>query len=72
MNDANIDNAILSLQKTKETGLTRLRQSHDSRDLASCDFFLFEYLKKELEGRNFRSENEMISTARAILKAISI
>jgi hypothetical protein len=29
-------------------------------------------LKKELEGRNFRSENEMISTARAILKAISI
>jgi hypothetical protein len=40
--------------------------------LASCDFFLFEYLKKELEGKNLKPENEMNSAVRTILKAIPI
>jgi hypothetical protein len=34
--------------------------------LISCDFFLFGHSKKELEGRNCRSENQMISAVRII------
>jgi hypothetical protein len=40
--------------------------------LAPCDFFLFECWKKEREEKNFRSENEVISAVRTILKAIPI
>jgi hypothetical protein len=40
--------------------------------LPPCNFFLFGYLKKELEGRNFIYENEVISAMRTILKAIPI
>jgi hypothetical protein len=43
-----------------------------SLDLPPCNFFLFRYLEEEPEGRNFRSENEMISTVKIILKAIPI
>jgi hypothetical protein len=37
--------------------------------LAPCGFFLFGCLKQELEERNFRSENEVISAVRIILIA---
>jgi hypothetical protein len=40
--------------------------------LAPCDFFLFRYLKKELEEKNFKFENEMNSVVRTILKTIPI
>jgi hypothetical protein len=65
-------NTALSLQKTEEAGFTRLSQPLYSLGLEPCDFFLFEYLKKEQEERNFRSENKMISAVRTILKAIPI
>jgi hypothetical protein len=59
----------MSLQKAEEVGFTRLPHSHD---LAPCGFFLFGYLKKEREEKNFRSENEVISALRTILEAIPI
>jgi histone-lysine N-methyltransferase SETMAR len=65
-----IDNAIphnsaLSLQKSEELRFTRLAPRPYSPDLAPCDFFLLGYLKTELHGKNFRSQNEVISMVRA-------
>jgi hypothetical protein len=37
-----------------------------------CDFFAFGYLKKELQGMNFGSQNGVISAMTAILSEISI
>jgi hypothetical protein len=67
-----LHNAFLEHRKFEEAGFTRLPQPLYSLDLARCDFFLFTYLKKELEWRNFRFENEAISAARIILKTIVI
>jgi hypothetical protein len=61
IDDAEHHNAALSFQKSEETRFTRLSQPSYSPDLAPCGLFLFRYLKKELEGKNFRSENEVIS-----------
>jgi hypothetical protein len=57
----------LSLQKTKEARFTRLPQLPYSYDLILCDF-LFEYLKKEWEGKNYRSESQVISAVGLIFK----
>jgi hypothetical protein len=57
-------NSALSIQKTEELGFTRLAQSPYSPDLAPCDFFLFGYLNKELHGKNFMSQNEVISVVK--------
>jgi hypothetical protein len=70
--NAKSHNDSLSLEKTEEARFTRLPQPPYSLDLAPWDFFLFGYLKKEREGRNFRSENEMMEAVRIILKAIPI
>jgi hypothetical protein len=53
-------------------GFTRLPQPPYSPDLAPCDFFLFGYLKKELQGMNFRSGNQVISAVGDILANIRI
>jgi hypothetical protein len=58
-------NSALSFQKTEELLFTRLAQPPYSHDLAPCDFFLFGYLKKEVHGKNFRSQNEVICMVRA-------
>jgi hypothetical protein len=50
-------NSALSLEKTEELGFTRLAQPRDSPDAIPCDFFLFDYLKKELHEKNVRSQN---------------
>jgi hypothetical protein len=46
-------NFRLSLRKTEESEFIRAPQPPDSPDLASCDFFLFGYLKLQLEGKTF-------------------
>jgi hypothetical protein len=61
IDDAKPHNSGLSLRKTEELGFTWLPQPPYSPDLAPSDFFLFGYLKKELQGMNFRSGNQVIS-----------
>jgi hypothetical protein len=61
-----------SLQKTEELGFTRLAQPLYFHDLAPYDCFPFEYLKKELNGKNFSFQNEVISVVRAVLTKIPI
>jgi hypothetical protein len=72
IDDAKSHTSALSLQKTEELGFTRLTQPLYSLDLAPCNLFLFGYLKKELHGKNFRSQNGVISMVRAILTKIPI
>jgi hypothetical protein len=54
-------NSTLSFQQTEVLRFTRLAQPPYPSDLASCDFFLFGYLKKEHYGKNFKSQNGMVS-----------
>jgi hypothetical protein len=61
IDDAKLHNVALSLQKTEEARFTKLLQQLYFPDLIPCDFFLFGYLKKELEGKNFKFENEINS-----------
>jgi hypothetical protein len=63
---------VLSLQKTKVLGFTRCAQPSYSLNVAPCEFFLFDYLKKELDEKNFRSQNAMTSVMRAILTEIPL
>jgi hypothetical protein len=72
IDDAKPHNFGLSLHKTEELGFTRLAQPLYFFDLAPYDFFLFGYLKKELHGKNFRSQNSVISVLRALLTKILI
>jgi hypothetical protein len=72
INNAESSDAFLLLQKIEEAELTRLPQPSYFHDIILYDFFLFEYSKKELEGRNYRSENEAISAPKTFLKAIPI
>jgi hypothetical protein len=51
-NALSLHNSALSFHKIGELGFTRLPQPPYSFDLSLCDFFLFGYLKKELEGMN--------------------
>jgi hypothetical protein len=61
-------NSALSLQKTEQLESTRLVQRSCFPDLAPCNFFLFDYLKKEFHGKNFRSQNEVISRESGVIK----
>jgi transposase len=70
IDNAKSHNSALSLQKTEELGIARLAQPPYSPDMAPCDFFLFDYLKKELHGKNFRSKKGVISVVRAIVTNI--
>jgi hypothetical protein len=54
IDNAKSHNSALSLQKIGELGFIRLVQSPHSLDVTPCDFFRFDYLKKELHGKNFR------------------
>jgi hypothetical protein len=65
IDNAKSHNSALSLQETEELGFTRLAQPSYSSDLELYDFFIFGYLKKELHGKNFRSQNEVISVVRS-------
>jgi hypothetical protein len=68
INNAISENDALSLQKIEEVKFIRLSEPYYSHDLPHCDFFLFRYLKKKLEEKNFRCENEVISAVTTIWK----
>jgi hypothetical protein len=70
--DSKPHNSALSLHKTEELGLTRLAQPPYFFDLTPYDFFLFGYLKKELQGKNFKSQNMVMSGVMALLTKIPI
>jgi hypothetical protein len=53
IDNAKPHNSRLSLQKIEEYGFIRMPQPPYSPDLAPCDFFLFGYLKSQLEGKAF-------------------
>jgi hypothetical protein len=72
IDNATSHNPALSLQKTEELGFARLAQPPYSSDLAPCDFFRFGYLEKELHGKNFRSQNGVISLVREMVTKIPI
>jgi hypothetical protein len=72
INDARPHSSALSLYKIEELGFTRLPQLPCSPDLAPCDFLLFGYLKKELQGMNLISQNGMISAVTVILSEIPV
>ena len=54
----------------KQLGVTRLDRTHYSPDLASNGFFLFGYLKRELEGMMFKTEEEVLEKVKSVLLSI--
>jgi histone-lysine N-methyltransferase SETMAR len=72
IHNAMLHNSALSLHKTEELEVTRLPQPPYSPDLAPYDFFLFDYLKREFQGMNFRFQNGVISAVTAILGEILV
>jgi hypothetical protein len=65
IDNATPHNSALSRQKAENLRFTRLTYRPYSPDLALCDFVLFHDLKKKLHGKNFRSQNEVISVVGA-------
>jgi hypothetical protein len=63
-------NSALSLQETEALGFTQLPQPPYSSDLTPCHFFRFGYLKKELDAKNFRSQNAVITAVKTTLTKI--
>jgi hypothetical protein len=63
-------NFRLSLQKIEEHGFIRVPQPLNSPDLAPCDFFLFGYLKSQLEGKRFFDQNSLKMEVERILREI--
>ena len=53
-------------------GLERLPHPPYSPDLAPSDFFLFGYLKKMLEGKNFESDEDLFAEACKLLREIPV
>jgi hypothetical protein len=70
--NAKPQNSQLSLQKIEEYGFVRVPQPLNSPDLAPCDFFLFGYLKLQLEGKIFFDENSLKTEVERILREIPI
>jgi hypothetical protein len=67
IDNAKSHNSALSLHKTEELRVTKLPQPLYFPDLVPCDFFLFDCLKKELQGMSFRSRNRVISAVTIII-----
>jgi hypothetical protein len=65
-------NSRLSVQKIEEYGFIRVPQLPDLPDLAPCDFFLFGYLKSQLESKRFFDENSLKTDVERILREIPI
>jgi hypothetical protein len=62
----------MSIQKIQEMGMILISQPAYSPDIAPCDFLLFGYMKKHLEGIQFPSEEEVISAVSHILLEIPV
>jgi hypothetical protein len=72
INNAKPHNSRLSLQKIEECGFICVPQPLNSPDLAPCVFFLFGYLKLQLEGKIFFDENSLKTKVERILREIPI
>jgi hypothetical protein len=59
INNAKPHNYRLPFQKIEEYGFMHVPQPPYSPDLAPCDFFLFGYLKSQLEGETFFDESSL-------------
>jgi hypothetical protein len=71
IDNAKSHKAALSFQKTEEAR-SLYCSSHPIPMTWHSATFVFGHLKKELEERSFRFENEMISVVKIILEAITI
>jgi hypothetical protein len=60
VDNAKSHNSEISLSKTDEMECIRVPQPPYSSNLATCDFFLFKYLKEKLERPNFTQDNDVI------------
>jgi hypothetical protein len=54
----------MSIEEIGELGFILVPQPVYPRDLAPCDFFLFGYVKYNLEGKQFTREDQVISAVR--------
>jgi hypothetical protein len=72
IDNAKLHNSRLSLRKIEEYESIRAPQPTYSPDLASCDFFLFGYLKSQLESKTFFDENNLKTELEQILREIPI
>jgi histone-lysine N-methyltransferase SETMAR len=72
LNNAKPHNPRLSIEKLEEYGLISVPQPPYSPDLAPCDFFLFGYLKFQLEGKTFFDEDSVKEEVRRILMEIPV
>lgn len=65
MDNTPVHNANLTLQLIRNLGWSHLPQLPYSPDLAPCDFWLFQRIKKDLRGRRFRDLAELKDTGGA-------
>jgi hypothetical protein len=72
LDNAKPHDSRLSLEKMEEHGFIRVPQPSYSPDLALCDFFLFGYLKVQLEGKTFFDEDSVKEEVRRILMEIPV
>jgi hypothetical protein len=72
IDNAKLHNSRLSLQKIEEYGFIRVPQPPYPPGLAPYDFFLFGYLKSQLEGKTFFDENSLKTEVERILREIPI
>jgi histone-lysine N-methyltransferase SETMAR len=56
----------MSIEKIEEMGFVLVPQPLCFPDLAPCDVFLLGYLKQDLEGKYFTSENQVIAAVRDV------
>jgi transposase len=62
----------MSIEKTEELCFILVPQPPYFPDLAPCDFFLFGYLKRHLEGNHFTREDSVIAAVREICDKIPL
>jgi hypothetical protein len=62
----------MSNEKIEELGFILVPQPPYSIDLAPCDFFLFGYLKRHLEGKYFTREDSVIAAVREVFDKIPL
>jgi histone-lysine N-methyltransferase SETMAR len=62
----------MSIEKSEELDFILVPQPPYSPDLAPCDFFLFGYLKQQLEQKHFTREDQVIAAVREVFDKISL
>jgi hypothetical protein len=62
----------MSIEKIGELDVIMAPQPFYSPDLAPCDFFLFGYLKQQLEGKHLTREDQVIAAVREIFDKIPL